>query len=768
MTRYSVIGKRLPRWDAVEKVLGQALYSGDLKLPGMLIGKVLRSPYAHARILNVDVGKAKKIDGVVAIVTGKDTIGRKWGVFPYTRDMDLLNREKVRYIGDAVAGVAAIDEEAAEEALDSIEVEYVKLPAVFTADQAMKEGAPLLHADKPGNIAVEVHVHVGDVDKALSDSYYVYEGHYTCLNDQNDSYCMLEPYAVIADYRGAGKCAYLDVFAPSAAPHMTARALSGLLGLPTANVRLHKVFIGGAFGGRSEVFAPTFICSLLSMKAKRPVQLVLTREENFELRQAHSMAVDVKIGVKADGTIRAIDIRNVMQGGAYASTGPIASSIPYMVAEQTYKTSNFRYNVCDVYTNTPPRGMVPYHARWLNIAIEAGMDAIGEKLDIDPVEVRMRNIADKGYTTPTGSRIGSCGLEEAIQKVIEKSRWREKKGKLPYGKGIGLGIGGVMSGFPMGFRGGSSAVIKFSEDGDPTVITGAVDNGQGNENTMRQIAAEVLGLPMERVHLANADTFISGIDVGAYSQAATMISGKAVMEAAKDAREQILVLASEMLKANAEDLNLADGMVYVLSGQEKRADLGKIIQYGILGKRVVIGRGQCMPPVDPTREWLNNPKGQIAAGFSFGATVAEVEVEIETGKVKVLDVVLAHDCGYPINRMNVEGQMHRAFFESVFKAGLFERHIRDKTGYSFNHNFLDYHFPTALDTISPSATLIIESNDPFGPFGAKEGSLSICMSGYCALANAIYDAVGVRVTDWPATPEKVLKALDHGKQKGAP
>lgn len=762
MVEYAVVGKSVPRRDAVDKVLGQALYTDDLVLPGMLYGKILRSPYAHARILDIDTGKAERLGGVMGVVTGKDTIGRKWGVFPNSRDMELLNREKVRYVGDAVAGVAAIDEGAAEEALELIKVEYEPLPAVFTAEEAMKDDAPLLHDDKPGNIGVGIHnIHVGDVDEALKESHYVYEGHYTCSNDQNDSYCMLEPYAVLADFRGAGKYGYLDVWAPNAGPHMTARALSNLLGLKTANLRFHRVYIGGAFGGRSEVFAPAFICSLLSMKVRRPVKITLTREENFELRQAHSMTVDVKIGVKEDGTIKAIDMKNILQGGAYISTGPIASSIPYMAAEQIYKTPNLRYDAYDVYTNTPPRGMVPYHGRWLFICIEAGLDSIAERLGMDPVEIRMKNIVEKGYTTPTGSKINSCGLKEAIQKVVEKSGWDEKRGKLPYARGIGLGSGGVMSGFPMGFRGGSSSVIKFNEDGDPTVITGSVDNGQGNENTMRQIAAEVLGLPIERVHLANADTFITGIDVGAYSQAATIISGKAVMEAAEDAKSQIFHIASEMLKVKPEDLHIREGVIFATDDQEKGIVLSKVIQRAILKESVVIGRGQCMPPVDPKRDWINNPKGQIAAGFSFGATVAEVEVDIETGKVKLRDLVLAHDCGYPINPMGVEGQMHRSIFESVFKVGLFERHIRDNRGHAFNHNFLDYHFPTALDTIRPSETMIIESNDPFGPFGAKEGSLSIAMTGYSAVANAIYDAVGVRITDWPATPEKILKALEE-------
>jgi len=754
-TPYSVIGKRTSRIDSIPKAKGEAKYSGDLYLPGMLYAKVLRSPYAHAKILHIDVSRAEKLPGVRAIITGKDAPPYRWGVFSYTRDYELLPRDKVRYIGQEVAAVAAIDEERAQEALELIRVEYEPLPAVFDPEEAMKEGAPLIHEDKPRNICVHVKVDEGEVDKALGEADLILEGHF---KSPEQNYGQTEPYAVLASFDSTG----VDLWCPNAGPHMKARPLANALGIPTSKVRLHRVYIGGAFGGRSEVSPADLMACLLSRKAGSPVKLIYTCEENCTcVRQEVAWMTFLKMGFKKDGTWTVGDFKCIVDGGAYASTGPIAVSVPYMEMETTYSLKNFRYNGYRVYTNKPPRGMHPEQNRAFHIAVELHLDMAAEKLGMDPMEIRLKNAISSGATTVTAAKITSCGLRECIEKATERAGWKEKRGKLPPGRGIGMACGSVMCGFPMGIRGGSSAFIKFNEDGDATIISGVVDNGQGNENMVVQIAAEELGLPLEKVNLVSADTHICPLDPGAYSQAATLISGGAVKEAAADAKRQLFRVAAGMLEARPEDLEARNGNIYVKGNPENSVTIRQVVIHALANNITILGRGYRWPQIDHRREWVNNPRGQFATTYSYGCSVAEVEVDRETGKIKVLRMIAAHDCGYPINPMAVEQQIQRAAVGSGIYGGLFER-ILWHEGRSLNSNYLDYWFPTALD-VPPIEPIIVASNDPFGPFGAKEGSLSISISMYSAIACAIHEALGIWPTEVPFTPEVILKALERKK-----
>lgn len=753
MSDHSLVGQKVTRTDSVEKVRGEAKFTADLSLPGMLYGKILRSPYPHAKILNIDTSEAEKLPGVRAVITGqKDTLPYKWGVVPYTRDYQLLPIERVRYVGQEVAAVAATDEDTAKRALDLINVDYEPLPAVFDPEEAMKEGAPSLHDDKPGNICVAVEIDEGEVDKALAEADFVLEGSFSA---PEEDYCEAEPYAVLANFDSTG----VDIWCPNAGPHMKARPLSAALGIPTSKVRLHRVYIGGAFGGRSEVSPADVIVCLLSHKARRPVKIVYTYEENCNcIRQEVAWSTNLRMGFKDDGTWTVGDFKCIVDGGAHASTGPIAVSVPYMELETTYPLKNLRYNGYRVYTNKPPRGMHPEQNRAFLIPIEMHLDMAAERLGMDPMELRLKNAMTPGFTTATGAKITSCGFTECVQKAADKAGWREKKGKLPTGRGIGMACGSVMSGFPMGIRGGSSAFIKFNEDGDATVISGVVDNGQGNESMVTQIAAEELGLPLDKVRLISADTGICPLDPGAYSQAATLISGGAVKEAATDAKRQLFEVAGKMLDAKPEDLDARDGNIYVKSDPGRSVLLRRAVTNAMGNNITIMGRGYRWPKIDPDREWVSNPRGQFASTYSYGCSIAEVEVDRETGKVKVLDMTAAHDCGYPINAMAVEQQIQRAATSSGICGGVFDKILWDK-GQTLNANYLDYWFPTALDVphIEP---IIVSSNDPFGPFGAKEGSLSISISMYSAIACAIHEATGVWLKEAPFTPEKVLQALE--------
>ncbi|HEM61662.1 MAG TPA: aldehyde oxidase, partial [Chloroflexi bacterium] len=622
MEEHTLVGQRVVRIDSQSKATGEAKYTADLVLPRMLFGKALMSPHAHARIQHIDTSKAEKLKGVRAVVTGKDAAGVKWGVFSYTRDHGLLPQDKVRYIGEDVAAVAAEDEETALEALELIEVEYEVLPAVFDPTEAMKEGAPRLHEHAENNVNIHVPIEVGDVDRAFEQAHYVREDRFT---DREYTYCQTEPYAVVASYDGGGN---LEIWTPNASPHTKAKALSNLLEKPLTKVKVRRINTGGAFGGRSDIFPGEFIAALLSMKAGRPVKMVYTREESFtSVRQVHSMVVDLRTGVTKDGRFLANEIKVVLDGGAYSSTGPIATSVPFLVWEETYRLPNVRFNGYRVYTNKPVRGMYRCHGRAFLGGLGMQLDMIAEELGIDPVEIQLRNALKTGETQATGSRIISCGLSEAIQAAADGSGWKEKRGKLPYGKGVGMGANGMMVGFPMGIRGGSAAIIKFNEDGGATLSSGVVDNGQGNESMVVQIAADVLGLEMEDICLVSADSEVTPLDQGAYSQAATFVSGNAARAAAMDAREQILDIASDMLDALPTELELKGGEVVVRDRPERKVWLGKVIRKALLDNMPVVGRGSYMPKVDLRREWVSNPRGQHAGTFSFGAVVAEVEVD---------------------------------------------------------------------------------------------------------------------------------------------
>lgn len=757
MAEYSVVGKRIPRTDSRAKALGEARYTADLALPGMLYGKLLRSPHAHARILHVDMSRAERLPGVKAVVAGKDAIPYKWGVFPYTSDHQLLPIDRVRYYQEEVAGVAAIDEDIAREALDLIQVEYEVLPAVFDAETALREGAPQLHDDKLGNVSVRIFVNEGDIEQALVDSYHVQEDRFT---SPEENYCQMEPYAVLANFDSSG----LDIWCPNAGPHMKARPLSTALGISTSKVRVRKACIGGHFGGRSEVCPADYIAALLSKKSRRPVKLTYTREETFNcVRQVHAAAIDLRTGVDRDGRITAVDASIIMDGGAYASTGPIAASVAYLMWETTYRIPNLRYEGIRAYTNKPPRGMYPHHPRVAYAGLELQLDILAEKLGMDPLDLRLKNAVSEGYVTPTKAVIASCSETETMLKATELAGWKEKRGKLPPGRGIGMGCGSVISGFPMGIRGGSAAFVRFNEDGDVTVISGVVDNGQGNDSMISQIAAEELGLSVGDVQVVTADTSVTPADQGAYSQSSTLLSGGAVKEAAADAKRQLLEIASNMLEAKADDLEARDGRIYVRGSPDRYVATAKVARTALAKNHTILGRGYRWPAIDPGREWVKNPRGQIATTFSFGTAVAEVEVDQATGRIKVLRLVAAHDCGYPINPMAVEQQIQRSAVEGGLQGVLLERHLWNK-GQNLNANFLDYWFPLAVD-VPKIEPIIVTSNETFGPFGAKEGGMSIGVAMVGAVANAVRNATGVTIRELPITPDTVVRSLEEQRSK---
>ena len=748
----TLIGQSVPRIDTPLKATGDAVFTADVKLPRMLYAAVLRSPHAHARILGIDTSRAEALPGVKAVITAADTKGVKWGVFRYTRDQEMLPFEKVRYVGEEVAAVAAVDEETAHKAVGLIDVDWEVLQGVFEPKSAIAQGAPLVHDDHPGNLNVHVNIDVGDVDQGFKDSFLVRQDTFT---SEEESYFMTEPYAVVASYDAHGN---LEVWMPNAAPHQKSKALSNALDIPLNKVITRKCYIGGAFGGRSDVFPGEYIAALLSVKTGRPVKLKYTREENtIATRQGHSMIFTVKTGVDKEGRVIARDMTCYMDGGAYSSTAGIATSVPCQCLEQTYRMPNMRYNGYRIYTNKPIRGMIRTHGRAFASGVDLQLDMIADELGIDHVEMRLRNARQTGEVTPTGSKVQSCGLSDTIRQAAKASGWHEKFGKLPKWRGIGIGNTSVQTGFPLGIRGGSQAFIKFNEDGGATVISGVVDNGQGNDNMLVQIAAEVLGLGMDDVQLISADTEVTANDPGAYSMQSTFTGGNAVRLAAEDARAQIFEVASDALEADVADLRLKNKTVFVEGAPDKGLPLTKVIRMSLIQDRPVMGKGAFAPKVDHRREWVKNPKGQLSETFSFGTTIVEVEVDPETGRVKVLGAVCSQDCGRAINPAVVEGQFEGGFAMGGHGGMLTEGH-RWQGGHCLNPTMLDYKLPLAVD-MPPITNIIVESHDPTGPFGAKEAGMSVAMSAAQAYAAAIRNATGITFTDFPITPEKIVAKL---------
>lgn len=757
MGDFSLIGKSMKRIDTPLKATGQAQFSSDLMLPRMLIGKVLRSPYAHAKILEIDISKAEKLPGVKAVITAKDTCADKWGVFRYTQDQQFLPTDKVRYVGEEVAAVAAVDEDTAIQALKLIKVEYEELPAVFDIKSALESGAPLIHQDHPGNINIHVNIDVGDVVKGFGESYYVREDTFTA---PEDSYFQGEPYAVVAQYDHTGS---LEIWMPNAGPHLKAKPLSNVLKIPLNKVRVRKIAIGGAFGGRSEISPADVICAFLARKSQRPVKLVYTREENsIATRQAHSMIATIKTGVNKEGRVISRDITCHMDGGAYSSTGPIAVSVPFLCMEQAYQMDNIRYNGYRVFTNKPIRGMFRTHGRAFACGVDLQLDMIGQELGINPLEMRLRNARKVGEFTPTKSYVASCGMTETILKAGEKASWNEKWGKLPPYHGIGIGCNSVQTGFPMGIRGGSQAFIKFNEEGGITVITGIVDNGQGNDNMIVQIAAEELGLGVCDVQLVNADTEVTPSDPGSYSMCETFIGGNAVRLAAQDAKNKLLKIASEALKASPDELTVKDRKIYIEKSPDKSISLSKVIRIALSRSESISGEGSYWPKVDSKREWVENPSGQLSETFSFGTVITEVKVDPETGKVDVLEVTAAQDVGYALNPKVIEGQFEGGIAMGG-QGGMLSEYILWYNGRVLNPDQLDYMVPLAID-MPRINNIIVETIDPNGPYGAKEAGMSIAMSAAQAYCGAICNAIGVDIKEFPLTPDKILNAIEK-KQK---
>lgn len=758
MEELSVVGKRLPRVDGLPKATGEADYAGDLILPRMLYGKVLRSPHAHARIVNIDTGRARGLPGVKAVVTGKDTYGLAYTVLQELNDPALFDKqpicvEKVRHVGDEVAAVAAVDEDAAEEALDLIKVEYEPLPAVFDPVKAMEPGAPLIH-EQERNIAWEIHLNAGDVDAGFAQCDLVRED---TFRTQNVAHAVMEPHTCVAEFDSSGR---VSIWSASQTPYRIRMNLARLLKMPESKVRVILPHVGGGFGARAELMPHEFCAALLSKISDRPVRIALTRDEVFNCtRTRHPMILTLKTGAKKDGTLLARQTKIVVDNGAYNSTGPIAVYLCVAFMHGVFRIPNLKLDAYLVYTNNPVNGPMRGHGGVQGrFAADSQMDMLAEDLGMDTAELMLKNAVNPGDTLAHKLHITSCGVKECIEKTTAAIGWKEKKTKRQGNRGVGLATHAYLSGVNQDPYVCHSAIVKVHEDGGISLLTGAADIGQGSNTVLAQIVAEEFGVTLDDVRVVVQDTEITPLDRGSFSSRVTLWTGNAVKAAAADAKQQLFKTIAQKLEANPEDLVARDRRLYVVGSPEKGMPIDEAIKYCQLATegRPILGRGYYSMPF--TLPSLKTAIGNLSAAYSFGATAAEVEVDIKTGQVKVLKLVVAHDCGRAINPTSVEGQIQGCAIMGM--GGALTEILTLEEGRSLNPSFLEYKAPLIVDC-PEIKEIIVETIDPEGPFGAKEAGEGPIISIAPAIANAIYDAIGVRITDLPVTGEKVLRALER-------
>ncbi len=756
----NVVGTRVPMLDAAQKVTGAALFTDDLVLPGMLFGKILRSPLPHARILNVDTSRAENLPGVKGVVTGRDIPDRQYGIVPMAKDEYALAKDKVRYIGDDVAAVCAIDPEIAEEAIELIDVDYEELPAVFDPLESIKEGAPLIHEGVANNTSFAITKEFGDVARAFAESDAVFEDRFY---SQAVNHAPLEPHAALAQFDPLN--GELTLWSSTQIPFFLRRNLSNTLQIPESKVRVIKPRVGGGFGQKIDMFAKDFCAAWFTINLGKPVKFVYEREEVFiSTRQRHPMYITVKTGVKKDGTILAQKFHAFADGGAYNSTAPTMIALSCFFLMIPYRVPNLIYEGCHIYTNKPVGGAMRGHGiPQARFAVERQLDIIADRIGVDPAEIRIKNSIHAGTPHPAGFIINTCGFSDSVKKAADAIGWQEKRGKLPLGKGVGLAGASFPSGVSNMSHISSGAVVQLGRDGAVNVLTGAADIGQGAETVIGQIVAEELGVPIEDIRITAADTGITPLDPGTFGSGVTVRAGNAARLAAISAKQKLFEFIAENLEANAADLVAKERKIFVKGSPDKGLTLVQALkgyQYADLPMPIV-GRGSWMAPAsEPTT--LFKEDGNFAPNYSFMTQAAEVEVDLHTGKVKLLKMVTAHDCGRPINPMLVEGQLEGSVVGGMGQA-LYEEVIVDK-GQVMNPSFLDYGFPTFLEMPQIEA-IEVETDDPIGPFGAKEAGEGTQLSPAPAIVNAIYDAIGVDFMELPITPEKILNALEEKKKE---
>ncbi len=772
---FSVIGKPLAKVDAFQKVSGETKYADDLFLPRMLFGKILRSPHPHARITGIDPARALKLPGVFAVVTGKD-LPTKFGIMPSTQDEEALCIDKVRFVGDPVAAVAALDEETAEHALELIDVEYELLSPVMSIREALDESRDRIHdyADHH-NIHKLVSLEYGDMEAGFRAADYIREDVFFY---EGNTHLPMEQHAAVAQYSADEK---LTLWSSTQTPHYVHRALEKTLGIPRSRIRVIAAPVGGGFGGKTDPFSHEIVAGKLAVMTGRPVKIALTREEVFYThRGRHPVLMWVKSGVKRDGQFTALHFKTLLDGGAYGSYGIASTYYTGALQTITYKIPAYKFEGARVFTNKPPCGPKRGHGTpQPRYALEVHMDKIAQELGLDPAEMRRKYVVEDGTKTVNHLTITTCGLRECIDRVVEASRWREQtddrrrktdasvirpRSSVKYGLGIACSSYLSGAGLPIYWNDmpHSGVIVKVDRGGGVAVFCGSTDIGQGSDSLLAYIAAEELGLKVSDIKVFTADTDLGPVDLGSYSSRVTVMTGNACIQAVRGVKEKISQTASEKLLVPAESLVMRDGMIVCEDDENRRLTFIQAVELAEAKYGTLSGTGSYKPPkrAGPYKGSGVGP----SPSYSYSACVAKVAVDTETGEVQVEKLWLAHDGGRAINPLLVIGQAEGSAYMGLGEALMEESAFRK--GLHKMPSMLDYKSPTTLDT-PDIETILVETIDPEGPYGAKEAGQGPLLPVPPAIANAVFDAIGVRIDEVPITPEKVLKAIeerDKGKE----
>jgi len=754
--KFSVIGKPLPKIDAMAKCAGETLYADDLFFSRMIYAKLLRSPHPHARLRSISTERAAGLDGVYAVITGKD-LPEKFGIMPSTQDEEALAVEKVRYVGDPVAAVAASSETLAEKALELIDVDYEVLKPVLSIEEALTEVDNRIHSwNRYANVQKAVSLEFGDMEKGFEGADHIYEDTFFF---QGNTHLPMEQYCTIAFSGPDGK---LSVWSSTQTPHYLHRTLSKVLGLPMSRIRVVATPVGGGFGGKSDPFSHELSVAKLSMTTGRPVKITLTREESFYVhRGRHPVKMWIKTGVKNDGTLQAMHFRSFLDGGGYSSYG--LASVYYTGALQTvtYKLPAYKFEGARVFTNKPPCGPKRGHGTpQPRFAVEVQLDEIAEKLGIDPIDLRLKQLVEPNSETVNGLRISTTGLRECIEKVAAKAEWKKKFRQLPFGRGIGFAASAYISGAGLPIYWNempqSGVQIKLDRGGGITIFCGSTDIGQGSDSILAFAVAEEFGVDPADVRVVTGDTDLTPVDLGSYSSRVTVMTGNATIQACGKLKEMLYQVAGEVLEVPSDDLEMAEGQVRSISYPARGISFVECVQkaeakFGTLG-----ATGSYSPPKHPAN-YKGSGVGPTTA-YSFSTSIVELACDGETGDIKIDKVWIAHDCGRVFNPLLVEGQTEGSVYMALGEV-LMEEQVFRKSGLHKIPSMLEYKSPTTLET-PEIETILVETNDPEGPYGAKEAGQGPLLPVIPAVANAVYDAVGVRIHEIPITGDKILRALE--------
>ncbi|MBX7082908.1 MAG: xanthine dehydrogenase family protein molybdopterin-binding subunit [Nannocystaceae bacterium] len=753
------VGKVHRKVDAMERMRGITRYTDDLVLPGMLHAKIKRSPHAHARIVGIDASAALAMPGVLAVITGRD-LPVPYGIIPWTPDETALALDKALFVGDGVAAVAAVDEDTAIAACDAIAVEYEPLPPLFDPEAALaaSEHNPINPYSRHGNLSKEVLLEFGDVEAGLADAPLVIEGEYFF---EGTTHAAIEPHCALAHVEPSG---LLTVWSSTQVSHYLHRELAKVLGLPAHRIRVIQPPLGGAFGGKSEPFDLEFCVAKLALATGRPVKLLYTREEVFYAhRGRHPMRMRYRTGFSREGKILAMDARTIIDGGAYSSFGLVTTYYSGQLACSPYVMGAYRFHSRRAYTNKPACGPKRGHGSVQpRFATEVQLDKAAVALGIDPIDLRRRNDLGGDAKTVNEFRIGSNGFLECLEKVEAASGWIERRATLPYGRGLGVAGSTYICGtnYPIYPNAMPQAAVQICLDrsGRARVFAGANDIGQGSNTMLAVIVGEELGLPLTDIRVVTADTDLTPVDLGAYSSRITLMVGNACLEAARKLRKLVTGSVARRWGIPGDRVVLAERLALDRENPEQHVALAQAFawaeeDHGLLGEV-----GSYNTPKDRHGDYRGGTIGASPA-YSFTAHVAEVEVDPDTGVVDVKTIWVAHDCGRALSRKVVEGQMEGSAYMG-FAEAIMEQHVVDPGhgGVHAGPSLLDYRIPTFLDT-PELHSLIVEAPDPQGPYGAKEAGEGPLHPSIPAIANAIYDAVGIRMDTLPFSPPKVLRAL---------